>query len=47
MTEFYKQLISGNSKHSSLEIAKQKVRSQDKWKDPRYWAAFILLDAIN
>lgn len=47
MTEFYKQLISGNSKHSSLEIAKQKVRSQDKWKDPKYWAAFILLDAIN
>ena len=30
-----------------LERAKQTVRNTPKWKDPKYWAAFILLDAID
>ena len=50
MTEFYKNWIEeGKTKHEALELAKQTVRShKDKgWDDPKYWAAFILLDAIN
>lgn len=45
MTEFYKNWIGeGKSKHQALELAKQKVRSCKGWEDPKYWAAFILLD---
>lgn len=47
MSEFYKYLMDGTNKHTALEMAKQKVRSFEKWKDGKYWAAFILLDAIN
>lgn len=47
MTEFYAQYMQGNSKYVALEAAKRKVRSYAKWQDPKYWAAFILLDAIN
>lgn len=49
MTEFYKNWISdGKSKIDALEMAKQTVRSHKEkgWDDPKYWAAFILLDAI-
>ncbi len=48
MTEFYKNWISkGKTKHESLELAKKTVRSHKKWQDPEYWAAFILLDALD
>ncbi len=47
MTEFYKYWLSGKSKYESLELAKQNVRAQPQWQDPKYWAAFILLDALN
>ena len=50
MTEFYKNWISeGKSKHDSLELAKQAVRSHKEkgWNDPKYWAAFILLDGLD
>ena len=47
MTEFYKNWMNGKSKYESLEIAKEKVRSTDGWRDPKYWAAFILLDGLN
>lgn len=47
MTEFYKHWMSGKSKHEALKIAKNTVRSHDKWKAPQYWAAFILLDGIE
>jgi hypothetical protein len=50
MTEFYKHWIGeGRTKHDSLEMAKQTVRShQEKgWDNPDHWAAFIILDAIE
>ena len=50
MTEFFKNWISeGKSKHDALEFAKQVVRShkENGWDDPKYWAAFILLDALD
>lgn len=49
MTEFYKNWIAGKSKHEALELAKQVVRSHKEkgWDNPKYWAAFILLDALD
>ena len=49
MTEFYKNWIAGMSKHDALELAKQAVRSHKEkgWDNPKYWAAFILLDALD
>ena len=50
MTEFYKNwIVKGKTKYDALEIAKQIVRSHKEkgWDDPKYWAAFILLDALN
>lgn len=49
MTEFYKNWISlGKTMREALELAKQTVRSHQEngWDDPKYWAAFILLDAF-
>ena len=42
MTQFYTYLISGMERHQALWEAMMDVRS--KYKDPYYWAAFILLD---
>jgi len=42
MITFYKELLSGNTPHKSLEIAQQK--QIDAGKSPYYWAGFILLD---
>lgn len=48
MTEFYKNWIGeGKTKYESLELAKKTVRSHKEWQDPEYWAAFILLDALD
>ena len=49
MTEFYKNWMEGMSKHDALESAKQIVRSRTEkgWDNPKYWAAFILLDALE
>ena len=50
MTEFYRNWIGkGKTKHDALELAKQTVRSHKEkgWDDPKYWAAFILLDALD
>ena len=50
MTEFYKNWIGkGKTKHDALELAEQTVRSHKEkgWDDPKYWAAFILLDALD
>lgn len=50
MTEFYKNWIGERkTKHDALELAKQTVRSHKEkgWDDPKYWAAFILLDALD
>ena len=42
MTTFYTSLTKGKSKYESFENAIEKVKKQ--YIDPRYWAAFILLD---
>ncbi len=50
MTEFYKNWIGHKmTKHDALEEAKQSVRSHKEkgWDDPKYWAAFILLDGLD
>lgn len=48
MTEFYSNWIDRKmSKHDALESAKITVRETPGWEDPKYWAAFILLDALN
>lgn len=50
MTEFYKNICEGKSKRGSLHMAQQKVREyQDSegnyiFKDPHYWAGFVMLD---
>lgn len=50
MTEFYRNWIGeGKTKHDALELAKRAVRSYTEkgWDDPKYWAAFILLDGLD
>ena len=50
MTEFYRNWIEkGYSKHDALELAKKSVRSHTEkdWDNPKYWAAFVLLDALD
>lgn len=49
MTEFYRNWMNGKTKHDALELAKESVRSQKEkgWDDPKYWAAFILLDGLD
>ena len=48
MTEFYSNWLSKNmSKYDALEAAKRTVRNTKGWEDPKYWAAFILLDGLN
>lgn len=49
MVEFYNNLMSGKSKHQSLRDAQKYLREVDngKYDDPKYWAAFIMLDGID
>ena len=51
MTEFYRNYLSGKSKQESLKFAQQYLRNytegEEDYSDPKYWAAFILLDALN
>lgn len=50
MTEFYRNWIEMKmSKHDALESAKNMVRSHKEkgWDNPKYWAAFILLDGLD
>ena len=49
MVEFYKNLMSGKSKHQSLKNAQKYLREVEngKYDDPKYWAAFIMLDGIK
>lgn len=48
MTEFYRNWIGlGKTKHDALELAKEAVRNHPGWEDPKYWAAFILLDGLD
>ena len=47
MTQFYRYLLSGHSKRQSLLFAQKHLREIEggKYDEPKYWAAFILLDA--
>jgi Uncharacterized protein conserved in bacteria len=49
MTQFYKNLVSGQSKHQSLKSAQRYLREYNagQYNKPEYWAAFILLDGIE
>lgn len=49
MTEFYKHWMGGATKHNALEMARQTVRSHKEkgWDNPKFWAAFILLDGLD
>ncbi|MCI9284793.1 MAG: CHAT domain-containing protein [Muribaculaceae bacterium] len=54
ITEFYRHWLGDpatglrpQSKHTALEMAKASVRTNPQWNDPYYWAAFILLDALD
>ena len=49
MTHFYKNLVSGQSKRQSLQSAQRYLREYNKghFDEPKYWAAFILLDGIE
>jgi len=49
MTQFYKNHVSGQSKRQSLQSAQRYLQEYNsgQYNKPEYWAAFILLDAIN
>lgn len=49
MTQFYKNLVSGQSKRQSLQSAQKYLREYNngRFNEPKYWAAFILLDGIE
>lgn len=47
MTEFYRNYVNGMTKMDALLNAQKVVRETPGFKDPEYWAAFILLDALN
>lgn len=49
MVEFYKNLMSGKTKHQSLKDAQKYLRQIDngKYNKPEYWASFIMLDGLN
>lgn len=49
MVDFYKNLMSGKTKHQSLKNAQKYLRQVDngKYDDPKYWASFIMLDGLN
>lgn len=56
MTKFYEHFLSGKTKLESLTLAQKYLRDYEEEADgekikpfeaPKYWAAFILLDAIN
>ena len=47
MTEFYRYLLDGKSKTESLRQSQEYVKSQPGWNAPKYWAGFILLDALD
>jgi len=49
MVEFYRNLMSGKTKHQSLRDAQKYLRQVEngKYNDPKYWASFIMLDGLN
>lgn len=48
MTEFYSNwIVKKMTKHDALEEAKHTIRETKGWENPKYWAAFILLDGLD
>lgn len=52
MTEFYKNYLGGKTKTESLRDAQRYLRNYEQdgekiFADPKYWAAFVLLDALD
>lgn len=48
MAAFYNNWIEKKlSKHDAFEAAKREIRETPQWSAPKYWSAFILLDAIE
>lgn len=49
MVEFYKNYLSGKSKQESLRNAQKYLRTTEggKYSAPKFWAPFILLDALD
>lgn len=49
MIEFYRNLMSGKTKHQSLKDAQKHLRKVEngKYDKPEYWASFIMLDGLN
>ena len=46
MISFYRHLMSGASKREALVEAQKEIRAKG-YDDPKYWAAFILLDGLD
>ena len=44
MTDFYKHLLTGNTKRQAFDKAKETIRKDPRYSVPHYWAAFIMLD---
>ncbi len=44
MTEFYNNLTSGKTKREAFNAAQNVVKKTKGFENPRYWAAFIMLD---
>ncbi len=49
MVEFYRNLMSGKTKHQSLKDAQKHLKKVEngKYNKPEYWASFIMLDGLN
>lgn len=51
MTQFFRLYLGdgecGGNKSESLKEARKALMSQKKWNHPKYWAPFILLDALD
>jgi CHAT domain-containing protein len=49
MIQFYKNWLMGSSKRNALRLAQKHLREIEggKYNEPKYWAAFILLDGID
>jgi CHAT domain-containing protein len=47
MTSFYYHWIKGKSKIDALRSAQKHLLSIPRYSEPKYWAGFVLLDAVN
>jgi hypothetical protein len=47
MIEFSTSWLNGKSKYNDLGMSNRYVKEQTKWSESNFWAASILLDALN